>query len=217
MQVKVLLVNVYAPNFDDVEFSNRLLGHIPHLNTRLLIFRGDLNCVIDPVLDRSSPCIISLSTMSKSFSDFMTLNGMVDPWRLRNRSSKKFSFFSHVHQSYSRIDYFFIDNTLNPCVVSSDYSSILIFDHAPLFLDRELSMHKSTPPFWRFYSFWQMKHFVTLFLILLMSFSLLIKVTTSYSLLWESLKAFLRGQIISYSSYSNKKQNIRLSELVCFL
>lgn len=37
--------------------------------------------------------------------------------------------------------------------------------------------------------------------------------STSYSLFWESLKAFLRGQIISYSSYSNKKRNIRLSEL----
>uniref|UniRef100_A0A9J8DJL7 Uncharacterized protein n=1 Tax=Cyprinus carpio carpio TaxID=630221 RepID=A0A9J8DJL7_CYPCA len=37
---------------------------------------------------------------------------------------------------------------------------------------------------------------------------------TSYSLLWESLKAFLRGQIISYSSYSNKKHKTRLSELL---
>ncbi len=33
MQIKVLLVNVYAPNFDDVEFSNRLLSNIPHFNT----------------------------------------------------------------------------------------------------------------------------------------------------------------------------------------
>lgn len=79
MQTKVVLVNVYAPNFDGVSFSNRLLGNIPHLNTHLLIFGGDLNCVFDPGLDRSSPRSIPLLAMAKSFSDFMTQNGLVYP------------------------------------------------------------------------------------------------------------------------------------------
>lgn len=72
----------------------------------------------------------------------MTQSGLVDPWRHRNPSAKKFSFFSQVHQSYSRIDYFFIDNSINRCVVSADYSAIVISDHAPLFLDVQLSIHK---------------------------------------------------------------------------
>lgn len=79
-------MNVCAPNFDDTEFSNRLLSNIPHLNTHLLIFGGDLNCVFDPVLDRSSP-------RTKSFSNFMTQSGLVDLWRLRNPSAKKCSYF----------------------------------------------------------------------------------------------------------------------------
>lgn len=136
-------MNVCAPNFDDTEFSNRLLSNIPHLNTHLLIFGGDLNCVFDPVLDRSSPRTIPQSAMSKSFSNFMTQSGLVDLWRLRNRSAIKCSYFSHVHKSYSRINYFFIDNSLNSSVVSSDYSSILISDHAPLFLDIQPPNHKS--------------------------------------------------------------------------
>ena len=107
MQRKVLLVNVYAPNFDDAEFANRLLSSLPFLNTHLLIFGGDLNCVFDPSLDRSNPRNLTQSAMSKTFSDFMMQNGLVDPWRSRNPLTKKFSFFSQVHQSYSRIDYFF--------------------------------------------------------------------------------------------------------------
>lgn len=107
MLTQVLLVNVYAPNFDDVEFSNRLLSNILNLNTHLLIFGGDLNSVCDPVLDRSSPRKLSQTAMAKSFFDFIAHNGMVDPWRLRNPTLKKFSFFSHVHLSYSRIDNFF--------------------------------------------------------------------------------------------------------------
>lgn len=55
MHKKVLLVNVYAPNFDDVDFANRLLRNIPFLNTHLLIFGGDRNCVFDPILERSNP------------------------------------------------------------------------------------------------------------------------------------------------------------------
>lgn len=47
----VLLVNVYAPNFDNLEFANNLLMQIPNLNTRLLVFGGDLNCVINSVPD----------------------------------------------------------------------------------------------------------------------------------------------------------------------
>uniref|UniRef100_A0A3B5ARW6 L1 transposable element RRM domain-containing protein n=1 Tax=Stegastes partitus TaxID=144197 RepID=A0A3B5ARW6_9TELE len=38
--------------------------------------------------------------------------------------------------------------------------------------------------------------------------------TVSYSLLWESLKAYLRGQIISYSAHRNRTHKARLNELL---
>lgn len=81
LQKRVLLVNVYAPNFDDADFANRLLSSLPFLNTHLLIFGGDLNCVFDPGMDRSNPRNLTQSAMSKTFSDFMRQNGFVDPWR----------------------------------------------------------------------------------------------------------------------------------------
>ena len=95
MQKKVLLVNVYAPNFDDVDFANRLLSNIPFFNTHLLILGGDLNCIFDPILDRSNPHNLTQSAMSKTFSDFMKQNGLIDPWRSCYPSVKKelFSLF----------------------------------------------------------------------------------------------------------------------------
>ena len=65
-----LLVNVYTPNWDDVDFANRLLAFLPNLKTQLIL-GGDFNCVIDHSLDRSSPKIITPSKMSQSFSMFM--------------------------------------------------------------------------------------------------------------------------------------------------
>lgn len=131
----VLLVNIYAPNFDDPHFFNKLFESLPSLNNTSLIFGGDMNCVIDPTLDRSNPRTLTPSSMSKSLSCFMSDNGCVDPWRFHNPKAKKYSFFSHVHQSFSWIDYYFIDATLISKVLHADYHPIVISDHAPLSLD----------------------------------------------------------------------------------
>lgn len=57
----ILLVNIYAPNFDDPNFMHTLFSSIPSLNTHLMIMGGDLNCSIDPVLDRSHTHTLSRS------------------------------------------------------------------------------------------------------------------------------------------------------------
>lgn len=64
---------------------------------------------------------------------------MTDFWRFLNPSSKTFFFFSPVHHTYSRIDYFIIDNKLIPQVKSSLYDSIIISDHTPVILELGLS------------------------------------------------------------------------------
>lgn len=219
MQKRVLLVNVYAPNIDDAEFANKLLSSLPYLNSHLLILGGDLNCVFNPSLDRFNPRNLNMSSMSQAFSDFMMQNGYVDPWRSRNPTSKKFSFFSKVHHSYSRIDYFFIDRALNSCVVSSDYLSIIISDHAPLLLDIEFGAYKCGFPFWRFNSLLLAdKEFCDFICNTIEEFLFFNKNdSTSYSLLWETLKSYLRGQIIYYSALSNKKRHAKSTELTLTL
>ena len=123
-QTPVLLVNVYAPNWDDVNFMDVLFFSLPNLNTHCLIFGGDLNCVLNPALDRPSPKSLTLSKTSTSVSTFMNEDGCVDPWRTLNPVSKSFSFFSAVHHIFSRIDYFFIDKTIMCSVHSVDYSGL---------------------------------------------------------------------------------------------
>lgn len=66
-QQPVVLASIYTPNWDDHSFFNSVLSLIPNLDSHTLILGGDLNCVIDPVLDRSSPRIIPPSKMSQTF------------------------------------------------------------------------------------------------------------------------------------------------------
>ncbi len=60
-----------------------------------------------------------------------------------NPSTRKFSFFSQVHQSYSRIDYIFLDNKLLPYLQDCSYECIVVSDLAPVVLG--LNFPKAPP------------------------------------------------------------------------
>lgn len=147
-QTSVVLVNVYAPYWDNPNFMTSLFSKIPNLDTRYLILGGDLNLVIDPKLDRSHSKKLTPTAMSKTLSSIMSELGCIDAWRLLHPFSKDFSYFLKVHQAYSRIDYFFVDRALLPSVKSTDYSAIIISDHAPHILD--LALSSNTTKQWKF-------------------------------------------------------------------
>lgn len=190
-----LLVNVYAPNFDNP---------VPSLSDCFLIFEGDMNCAIDPQLDCSKPRSTQ-SLMAKALCNFMSSNGYGDPWRFRNPSRRQYSFYSHVHQTFSQIDYFFVDAKPMPKVTNVSYHPIIVSDHSPVSIDVQISSRPipptgdSTPHFYfKFHKF--IASAIEDFIALNHSASEPI----SKVLLWESLKAYLRGQIISYSAHIRK-------------
>ena len=106
-QTPVVLVNVYAPNWDNPDFMSSIFSSLPTMDTHRLIFGGDLNLVVNPHLDRSCPRRTVPSGMARVLSSFMDQVGCIDPWRFSHPVDKKNSFFSPVHRVYSRIDYFF--------------------------------------------------------------------------------------------------------------
>lgn len=89
----VVSVKIYAPNWDDDKFMGKIISLIPDLNSQQLIFSGDLNCVMNPALDRSNPKSTNLSKKAKLLSVFMDQIGGVDPWRFLFPQIKSFSFF----------------------------------------------------------------------------------------------------------------------------
>lgn len=65
-----------------------------------------------------------------AIKDLMQDYSLFEPWRFANPNSMAF-FFSPVHQTYSRIDYFLLDTALIPLVSQVTYHSIVISDHVP--------------------------------------------------------------------------------------
>ena len=209
-------INIYAPNFNDPHFMNKLLECLPSLNNNLLIVGGDMNCVIDPNLDRSNPRNLTPSLMSRSHSDFMSKNACIDPWRFYNPHTT--TFFSQMHQSFSRIDYYFIDSKLILKVLTVNYHPIVISDHAPLSLDIQFSSQPRYPTPWRFNTLLLSDDTFYKFIAAKIDGYIAINKNdtdpVSCSLLWESLKAYIRGQIILYSAHLNlKSRKAKLQEL----
>ena len=212
----VVLTNIYAPNWDDDKFMGKIISLIPDLNSQQLIFGGDLNCVMNPVLDRSNFKYTNMSKKAKLLSAFMNQIGGVDPWRSLFPQSKSFSFFSSVHHSYSRIDYFFIDQTLLPFVTNAEYSTIAESDHAPVILDLAFPSYKLERPSWKLdKNLLADETFCEMISQKIDDFINSNKRDdTTPSLLWETLKAVIRGEIISYSAKTNKMKRNKQEELI---
>lgn len=105
----VILACIYAPNWDDPTFFTNFFSHLPDMSSHHLILGGDINCALSPLLDRSVFRSAPLSKSAKAIQLFLKTYGIADVWRFRNPDSRAYSFYSPVHKTYSRIDYFFLD------------------------------------------------------------------------------------------------------------
>ena len=74
---------------------------------------------------------------------------MFEAWHFLHPTDRQYSFYSHVHQTYSRIDYFFMDKTLLPNLWQCTYESIVISDHSPLVLELEFPQRPPMCYQWR--------------------------------------------------------------------
>ena len=145
--------------------------------------------------------------MAKAFTTFMEQSGCIDPWRLLNPTLKRFSFFSPVYRSFCRLDNFFIDSSFIPSIKSVDYSTIIISDHSPVVLDIYFALNIKQRPLWKLDPLIRSDEDFCRCLAINIDvyISTNKKENISYSLLWESLKAFLRGHIISYVAFTKRE------------
>lgn len=119
------------------------------MESHQLIVGGDFNLVLDPSLDRSSHRPKALSKSAKLVHNFMQTYKLTDPWRALFSNTRKYSYFSPVHHSYSRIDFFLIDSKLLSSVKGCEYETIVLSDHSPVVLQLTLG-HKHSSRVWRF-------------------------------------------------------------------
>ena len=211
----LILANSYAPNVDNPEFFTSLESILHDLGDYPIIWAGDMNVVMDRVLDRSCPgnprVPRSVNTL-KSICDSLCL---VDAWRLLNPTGRDYTFYSPPHSMFSRIDYFFLSKSLVPSMLTCSIGNLLISDHAPVSLVLASAVSVERTPRWRFNSSLlqdhtfkdRLKGHIDMYI------AVNLPSAPSAGVVWEALKAYIRGIVIQHASFKKKLQLERLSEL----
>uniref|UniRef100_A0A3B4V1L2 Endonuclease/exonuclease/phosphatase domain-containing protein n=1 Tax=Seriola dumerili TaxID=41447 RepID=A0A3B4V1L2_SERDU len=117
------LINIYAPNPDSLDFFADICNVVKQIGNTYVIIGGDFNQVRDPALDKSN--VANTRPIHKSQVAIDVLEEeleLVDIWRiLHPHILKKYTFYSKIHNSYSRIDHILLSNTLMKNIVDTNY------------------------------------------------------------------------------------------------
>ena len=209
----ITVVNLYGPNNDCPQFFENLFILLASLPGKLII-GGDFNCTIAPHLDRSSGIDTAHTQSRRMLHYFIKEQNLCDPWRRRFPNDREYSCCANVTKGHSRIDYFLVSNYLFPRITDCVYDSIVISDHGPaslIYNDQRLVQGTRR---WRFHPKWLNDPSFLKFVETQIDYFFDInKDETSASTRWEAFKAYIRGQIISYTSSITNKTNLEMLKL----
>lgn len=149
---KLAFMSVYAPNQVDPIFFTTLTEIMSNMHDFAIIMGADMNAVINPALDCSSPaghCSHSQSSISASLSKFISDFSLIDVFCAVNPTVRQYSFYSNRHKTYSRIDYI-----LTSSLISEIHNAVLsptpLSDHSIILVKLTLLNTPTRAARWRF-------------------------------------------------------------------
>ena len=140
---------------------------------------------------------------------------LTDVWRQMHPQTRDYSFYSCPHNSHTRIDLFLLSTQLIHRTLESDYLSRMLSDHSPLTLSILMPEKPANQYRWRLNP--TLLHRPDFCQFIRDQIKLFCEINCPSSpssfILWDTLKAYLRGQIISYTKGIKKKYMAEINEL----
>lgn len=207
------LLNVYVPPGSDWSFYKHIIDLMTTKSQGILICGGDFNIRLNPKID-SSNGKSGAKNISRRLNTWLCEVGIVDVWREMNPTSRDYSHYSCAHNVYSRIDYFFMLKGDLCRVDNCEIKVSTISDHSPIYMSVYLN-NKKKSTLWRLNSNilnnpvtkGKLKSEIQLYL------DNNDNEEVTPPILWDALKAVIRGKIIAISSYEKKMKGIKLQKL----
>lgn len=143
------LVNLYSPSSPQITFLSGALEQLDKFAEGILLIGGDLNTVLNPVVDASSATSYLSFVKLNRLKKILFRHQLIDVWHFLHPKDRDFSFFSHVHSSYTRIDLLFVPHCYLDRVRKADIGSITISDYALVLMDTYILEIPRPPLQWR--------------------------------------------------------------------
>jgi len=152
----VILINVYAPcrtTKDQVPFYNNLKNILCDLysDDKNIICGGDLNVMLNSMLDRSGGSPNFKSGAVENVLNLMDQLNLIDIWRVRNPYLRKYTWRQRNPLIQSRLDYWLISDKLQDIVSDCSISPAINTDHSSIYLNCKSSFSNNHgPSYWKF-------------------------------------------------------------------
>lgn len=164
-------------------------------------------------MDRSTGIDASHAQTRKEIFHFIKEFNLIDIWRKDHPDKVIFSCYSSTCQTFSRID-FLVSANLTSIILDSWYDSIVISDHVSVSFNLKTPKALLRPTRWRLQSFWlKDPDFLQCIGAQIDCYFIMNTHQTSAAVRWDAFKAFLRGQMISYTSFKHKSWKEEMKQL----
>lgn len=211
--VVVTFANIYVPPESDRKFLKMLFDTIISVSEGILVCAGDWNTILNYSMDTTS-FKKQKTGRSKDLNILIKEMGMYDVWRDFHMKERDFTHYSLTHKVHSRIDFFLMNTTDRFRVKECKIGTSDISDHNVVYLSIHLSNQPKTT-LWR------------------LNISILNRETTvndikkeigecvednnngqvNPALVWDTVKAVMRGKLISRTAYLKKIKRLKYDEL----
>lgn len=209
----VTLLNVYAPPGSGWLFYRKMFDLMTTKAQGVVICGGDFNTHLQPSLDVSNGKS-ETKPISRKMVDLMKELGIIDIWRELHPTTRDYTYYSAPHSVYTRIDYFFIFSRDLHKIERCNIGPITLSDHSPVFIHMSFNREKRST-LWRLNS--NILNNPDIKRCLLTEIDIFMDLNdngeVTPGILWDSLKAVMRGKIIAISSFLKKSRLQKRQEL----
>ena len=172
-----------------------------------VLWFGDFNAVLNAQIDANVP---RQSRFSLSMNNFIENNDLTDVWRYLHPNEKRYTCYTQPTAALSRLDLFLASPTFLTHIVSSEIHPAYCSDHCPISIDFTLAENERGKGFYR----------IPNFLLQETAYCKLIQQTildttrlnqeADPAVLWDLVKAKIRGVTIKYLSESKWDKKCRI-------
>lgn len=210
------LATLYAPNHDQASYIAATLSKLRDFTRGCILLAEDFNTPLEPPFDTSQG---SSSITNKHFSFIrkrLLETQLMDVWRIMHPRTRDYTYYSHLHHTYSKMYYFFIDHHHLSLRKRSDIETSTISDHAPIRLKLQIPSLPQRATNWKL-SDTLLSEEIDKKLIgdeLFLYFKENVHPDISPGVLWEAHKAHIRGKLIELGSRKNRERTHQQLEFI---
>ena len=211
---RLTLASIYAPNDDSPEFFIDVRNKIEGLLNDNRFIGGDINLVLNLLLDKKGGNYTTHAKSQKIVKDWMESTDLIDVWRIQHPKDLKYTWSrSRPTKIFCRLDIILASHSLFDKIKSSNIVPGFQSDHSAVIVNIELNKVVRGKGYWKM-NCSHLKHpeYIELIKRTIVS-TAEINREANPNLLWDTIKMAIRGESIKYGASQKKNLNEKILKI----